>query len=129
MPITLSEIWTVAGILIILNIGALTWRVSQTAHLPERGPIPWLLPADTISLIAIAVTFLGAFVGPLVGIKNLTIPKVALGISIILSGGYPVALVIHYALYPGGPRAARQERIAVGLIFLVALLFLVLSLW
>ncbi len=129
MAIELSEIWTVAAILIALQIGAVTWRVFRAITLLERGPRGWLLPADIMALIAMVVAFVGVFVVPSVGIENLTIPKVALGISIILSVGYPFALVVHYAVTPGGLGAARQAMIAVVVIFLVAFLFLLLSLW
>lgn len=129
MAIELSELWTVTAILIGLQIGAMTWRAFRAINFLERGPIGGLLPADIMALIAMAVAVLGVFVVPLAGIENLKIPKVALGISIILSVGYPFALVVHYALHPGGPGAARQAMIAVVVPFLVALLLLLLSLF
>lgn len=129
MAIELSELRTVAAILIGLQIGAVTWRAFRAINFLERGPIGGLLPADIMALIAMAVVFLGVFVVPLTGSENLKIPKVALGMSVILSAGYPVALIVHYALHPGGPGAARQAMMAVVVPFLVALLILLLSLW
>lgn len=129
MTIELSEIRTIAAILIALQLGAVSWRVFRAITLFERGRRGWLLPADVMALIAMGVAFVGVFVVPSIGIGNLTIPKVAVGISIILSVGYPFALVTHYAVTPGGLGAARQGMIAVVATCLVAFLFLLLWLW
>ena len=123
----------VAGILIGLQIAAFTWRVSREIDVAERGDINWLPPADIMNLFAMVVAFLGIFVLPLTGMKNPKIPQLSLGLSIILFAGYPFALAGHYDLYTKGPRsyayATRQEKLAVLLTIILALIFLGLFVW
>ncbi len=113
MEIELSDIWITAIFLIGLQIAAFTWRVSREIAVAERGDINWLPPADIMNLIAMVVAFLGVFALPIGGIENPNVPRLALGLSIILFAGYPFALAGHYDLYTKGPRsddyATKQE--------------------
>lgn len=131
MEIELSDIWTVAGFLIGLQIAAFTWRVSREIALAERKEINWLPPADIMNLISLLITFLGVFALPIAGVENTYLPRLALGLSIILFAGYPFALAGHYDLYTKGRRSydyvTRQEKLAILVTIIAAFMFLVFS--
>lgn len=133
MEISLSDIWITAGFLIALQIVAFTWRVSREIAVDERGDISWLPPADIMNLVAMVFAFFGVFVPAIAGIGGPQIPRLALGLSIILFAGYPFALAGHYDLYKKGRRsmayATRQEKIAVSVTGIVAVAFLAFSIW
>ena len=132
MEIKLSDIWTVAGVLIALQISAFAWRVSREITVSESGDVNWLPLADIMNLCAMVVAFLGVFVLPLAGIRNSIIPRLALGLAIILFAGYPFALAGHYDLYTRGPRsykfATKQEIISILVTIVAAIMFLIFSL-
>lgn len=119
--------------LIALQIGAFTWRINREIKESEKGGINWLPWADIINLLAIVIAFLGVFILPILGLKSLKIPKIALGLSIILFTGYPFALSGHYELYKKGRRSMEyfptQERIAILITLAVAFLFAALSIY
>lgn len=133
MEIELSDIWITAIFLIGLQIAAFTWRVSREIAVAERGDINWLPPADIMNLIAMVVAFLGVFALQIGGIENPNVPRLALGLSIILFAGYPFALAGHYDPYTKGPRsydyATKQEITAVLVTIVAAIMFLCLSIW
>lgn len=131
MEIELSDIWTVAGFLIALQTAAFTWRVSREITIADRNDINWLPPADIMNLISMLVTFIGVFALPISGIENPNIPRLALGLSIILFAGYPFALAGHYDLYTKGRRkpayVTQQEKLAILVTIIAAFMFLVFS--
>ncbi len=134
MEITLSAIWAAAGFLIGLQIAAFTWRVSREIDVAKKGDYNWFPPADIMNLFAMIVALGGVFVLPIAGFENHELPRLALGLSIILFAGYPFALAGHYDLYTkGGKRSyaycTHQEKIAVLITFIFAIMFLSLWLW
>ena len=128
MEIQLSTIWAAGAFLITLQLGAFTWRISREISVAEKQDINWLPLADIINLIAIVTAFVGIYIFPISGIKNIRIPQVMLGLSIILFAGYPFILAGHYELFRKGKRsyvyAPRQEIIAVSITILAATIFL-----
>lgn len=132
MDIKLEHIWTASAFLIALQIGAFTWRINREIKIGEKGGINWMPWADIINLLAVVVALLGVFILPLTGLKSFKIPKIALGLSIILFTGYPFALAGHYELFTKGKRSMKyfpkQEGIAIIITLAAAILFLILSL-
>jgi hypothetical protein len=128
MDLRLSDIWTVAIILIGFQLAAFTWRVSREIAVAERGDINWLPPADIMNLVSMVLAIGGVFVLPIMGTKDPYVPRLAFVLSIALFAGYPFALAGHYDLYTKGPRsyayATRQEKIAVSITVIAAVVLL-----
>jgi len=133
MHIDLSAIWSAAGFLIILQVGAFAWRVGREITVGEKGEINWLPPADILNMVSMLIAFLGVFIFPLAGLDDENIPKISLGISIVLFAGYPFALAGHYELYTKGKRkyryTNRQEIIPIIVAEHIALAYLVISIF
>jgi hypothetical protein len=131
MDIKIEHIWTASGFLIALQIGAFTWRINREIKISEKKDINWLPWADIINLLSLLTAFLGVFVLPLLGLESSKIPRIALGLSIILFAGYPFALAGHYELFTKGGRSMvyfpGQEKVAVFITLGTAILFLLLS--
>jgi hypothetical protein len=132
MDIKIEHIWTASAFLIVLQIGAFTWRINREIKIGEKGGINWMPWADIINLLAVVIALLGVFILPLSGLKSFNIPKIALGLSIILFTGYPFVLAGHYELFTKGKRTMKyfpkQERIAIIITLAAAILFLVFTL-
>lgn len=135
MEITLSDIWGAAGFLIGLQIAAFAWRVSRELNMAEKREVIWLPLADIMNLFAMLVAFLGVFALPLAGIENPDLPRLSLGLSIVLFAGYPFALAGHYNLYTKGKirsnasYCTKQETIVVMVTIVLAIMFLSLWFW
>jgi hypothetical protein len=134
MEITLSDIWGAAGFLIGLQIAAFAWRVSRELNMADKEDIIWLPLADMMNLFAMVVAFLGVFALPLAGIENSELPRISLGLSIVLFAGYPFALAGHYNLYTKGKRekadyCTKQEKTVVFITIVFAMMFLSLWFW
>jgi hypothetical protein len=129
MEIRLSELWTVAVVLLGFQVGAFSWRLSREIAVARSGDIVWFPPADFVNLLAILCNCIGVFVLPLAGVNNANSVGVALGVSVLLFAGYPFALAGHYDLFTPGHRSmlycTRQEGVAIALIALAVLAFLV----
>lgn len=134
MEISLSDIWGATGFLIGLQIAAFAWRVSRELNMAEKEEIIWLPLADMMNLFAMVVAFLGVFALPLAGIENSELPRISLGLSIVLFAGYPFALAGHYNLYTKGKRekadyCTKQEKTVVLITIVFAMTFLSLWFW
>jgi len=130
----LSEIWSAAGFLIGLQLGAFSWRLSREISMAERGEVTWLPLAEVLNLAALVVAVLGVFLLPIAGYASLRVPRVFLGVSLILFAGHAFALAGHYELFtrerPRGPRSwlPRQELVIVGLTVIAVVTFVGIAL-
>jgi hypothetical protein len=132
--VRLSDIWSAAGFLIALELGAFSWRLSREINMSERGEPTWLPVAEFLNLAAMVVAVVGVFILPIAGFRSSRLPRVLLGVSLVLFVGHAFALAGHYELFTPGPRsrpapyATLQEWIAVGASILLAMLFVAVAL-
>jgi hypothetical protein len=130
----LSTIWSAAGFLVGLQLGAFSWRVTREIAMEQRGEVTWLPLAEMLNLAAIVVVVVGVFLLPIGGYGSLHVPRICLGVSLILFVGHAFALVGHYELFTRGrsreprPWLPRQELLAVGLTGFAVLIFVGLAL-
>jgi hypothetical protein len=129
----ISSFRKIAALAICVESAILAWRTfgKQKRRAILRDSVRALAPADKLIVAALLVTVLGVYVLPEVeiGLSAFDIARVALGFAILLSVGYPFALAGHYEWYvPRSWRSnrplPRQEKIAIALILMVALLYL-----
>jgi len=127
--VRLSEIWSAAGFLIGLQLAAFSWRMSREISMAERGEVTWLPLAEVLNLVALVVAVIGVFLLPIAGYASLRVPRICLGVSLILFAGHALALAGHYDLLtkarPRGPRPwlPRQELVIVGITVLSIVAF------
>ncbi len=73
----LSEIWSAAGFLIALQLGAFSWRLSREISMAERGEVTWLPLAEALNLAALLVAVIGVFLLPIAGYVSLRLLSVS----------------------------------------------------
>jgi hypothetical protein len=132
--VPLSEIWSAAGFLIALQLGAFSWRLSREISMAESGGVTWLPLAEVLNLAALLVAVVGVFLLPIAGYASLRLPRLLLGVSLILFVGHALALVGHYELFSRGrrvgprPWAPRQEKVVAVITICAVAVFLVVAL-
>ncbi len=99
MNIELADIWTAAGVLIGFQVTSFIWRISREVEVGKQGDLTWLPPADILNLISMAVTMVGVFVLPILGLADLSFIRFSFGLAVLLFVGYPFALAGHYDMY------------------------------
>lgn len=131
MGIELSHLWTVAGVLIGLQLAAFARRIEREVTVGDRADVTWLPPADLLNLTAMLVALVGVFVLPIAGLAPPNLPAAALGLSILLFAGYPFALAGHYDLFTRTRRRPRyvtpQETIVIVITVILCAAYLVWS--
>ncbi|MGW1716020.1 hypothetical protein [Streptomyces sp. NPDC002156] len=128
----LGSLWTAAGVVSGFQVTGFALRINREIDVSGKGDITWLPPADILNLLSIAVTMLGVFVAPVLGIGGTTVPVKAFGLSVLLLAGYPFALAGHYDLF--NPRTyrswtycPRQERIVLSVVGVSAITYTALA--
>ena len=97
--ITLTQLWTAAGVLTGFQFAALSWRIRRETEMEAEGEITWLTMADLVAGLSFLVLVLGVFVAPILGIiTENTIPNM-FGLALVLFVSYPFILAGHYNLY------------------------------
>jgi hypothetical protein len=106
MDVHLSQLWTLATIVILFQLIAFGWRLSRESE-PAKSNASWLPPADFLNLLSILVSICTVFVLPALGIAVYEAPA-GFALSLILLAGYPFAIAGHYRLFRMG---AAKERV------------------
>ena len=99
---TFSTVWTAAGIVVAFAVNVIVFRIGREAKLRLETGVWWLPRADFVLLLALAVTLIGVFVLPVLGV-GLPFARYALGLAFVLLAGYPFALAGHYEILRGKP--------------------------
>ncbi len=127
MDISLGELWQSASVVLALQATSIGWRINRESQLAEDGKPTWMPVADILNLIALAVSVLGVFVSPVLGVSTVQTAATVFGLVLILMLGHVVALAGHYELFKWGPRSHTylpdQEWYAVVATMLVAGLY------
>src|SRR5207248_1160950 len=110
-----------------------SWRISREVSVGEAGDVTWLPPADIVNLISMAVSVVGVFGLPLLGLVNLNFIKHSFGLAVLLFVGYPFALAGHYDMYNSTTSRSHlyfpfQEKVAVAVISILAAAYVIYTL-
>jgi len=131
MQVQLSELWTVASILLGFQLTAFSWRISREIAVRDEGDVNWLPPADILNYVSMAVVVIGVFVLPILGFADLALTQRLFGLGLLLFLGYPFALAGHYSLFkPGLAKVAYfplQERLVLVIVLLTSAIYVVLA--
>ncbi|HEY7020753.1 MAG TPA: hypothetical protein VH349_06510 [Ktedonobacterales bacterium] len=129
MSVQLSDLWTVAGIILGFQLAAFSWRISRELEMRAKRDITWLPPADILNLVSMAVVVIGVFALPILGLADLTLTQRLFGLGLLLFLGYPFALVGHYRLFKPGHTEATyfslQEKLVLAIILLISIVYLI----
>lgn len=137
---SIEVVWTVAAVVVGLQLAAASWRVQREIAMSERGELVWLPPAEWMNLVALLVIIGGVFVLPVLGVSEAaSLARHSLALGLVLLAGYPFALAGHYGLMNRGtvpsvgapPEhqtwASRQETVAVTVTMLCAALYILVA--
>lgn len=101
--------WTAAGVVSGFVVTAYMFRIKREAEMRSAGRTYWLTPADHVLILSLGVGLVGVFVLPVLG-AGLTVAKYALGWSMLLLAGYPLAAAGHYEILLGHTPEERKRR-------------------
>jgi hypothetical protein len=125
----LKDLITAGGLLLGFQLTSFSWRISQETKTAEKGDIVWLSPADYLNLLAMIITVVGIFIAPILGLIDIQVVQILLGLVALLYLGHALALAGHYELYSRGQRRSfswfpRQEKIVVSIVFVIIVLYI-----
>ncbi|MGW7821853.1 hypothetical protein ACWGLF_27885 [Streptomyces puniciscabiei] len=126
-----GKLWPVAGVLAGLQVTGFSLRINREIAVSGMGDITWLPLADALNLVSLAVTLVGVFIPPILGIGSAAFATKAFGLSVLLLANYPFALAGHYEMY--NPRSVRkmtycprQEKIVLSIAAMAVIVYVVL---
>lgn len=128
----LKDLWTPTGLLLGFQVTLFKWRLEREAEVGDRGDIPWLVPADYVSIIGMLAFVFGAILLPLSGLVSTGFARGAFGLGSLLFVGQALGLAGHYQLF-NRTRVRDfvwfpvQEKMVVGLTFLASFVYMYLS--
>src|SRR4051794_13243701 len=92
--LTFQPVWTAAGVVAGFVVTAYMFRIKREAEMRLEGLSYWLTPSDHVLILSLCVDLIGVFVLPVLG-ASLTVAAYALGWSMLLLAGYPLAAAGH----------------------------------
>lgn len=132
MVLDLGTVWGAAGVLGGFQVAAFTLRINREIQVGSRTDRTWLPIADCLNMLSLAITLIGVFVLPVLGLVGRATAARLFGLATILLLGWAIALAGHYELY--NPTTARsydyfplQERVATGAVVVVAATYIVVA--
>ena len=129
----LKDLWTPAGLLLGFQVTLFKWRLEREAAVGDKGDIPWLVPADYVSLAGMLVFVFGVVLLPLSGLLPINGARWAFGLGVLLFVGQALGLAGHYQLFNRSQKRQfvwfpGQEKIVVTLTIFIALFYTVATL-
>jgi hypothetical protein len=106
--LTFQPVWTAAGVVSGFVVSAYMFRIKREAEMRSERKWYWLTAADHVLILSLGVGLVGVFVLPVLG-AGLSVAKYALGWSMLLLAGYPLAAAGHYEILFGHPPAQRKQ--------------------
>lgn len=126
----LKDLWTPAGLLLGFQVALFKWRLEREAEVGDKGDIPWLVPADYVSLVGMLAFVFGVVLLPLSGLLSITFARWAFGLGVLLFVGQALGLAGHYQLFNRTQKRQFvwfpvQEKIVVALTIVIAISYTV----
>jgi len=95
----LKDLWTPTGVLLGFQVTLFKWRLEREAEVGDKGDIPWLVPADYVSLVGMLTFVFGVVLLPLSGLFSIKFATWAFGLGTLLFVGQALGLAGHYQLF------------------------------
>jgi hypothetical protein len=95
----LKDLWTPTGLLLGFQVTLFKWRLELESEVGDKGDIPWLVPADYLSIVGMLVFVFGTILLPLSGIASSNFARIAFGLGSLLFVGQALGLAGHYQLF------------------------------
>jgi hypothetical protein len=95
----LKDLWTPTGLLLGFQVTLFKWRLERESEVGDKGDIPWLVPADYLSIVGMLVFVFGTILLPLSGIASSNFARIAFGLGSLLFVGQALGLAGHYQLF------------------------------
>jgi len=95
----LKDLWTPTGLLLGFQVTLFKWRLEREAEVGDKGDIPWLVPADYVSIVGMLAFVFGVVLLPLSGVVSTHFARGAFGLGSLLFVGQALGLAGHYQLF------------------------------
>ena len=95
----LKDLWTPTGLLLGFQVTLFKWRLEREAEVGDKGDIPWLVPADYVSILGMLTFVFGAVLLPLSGLVSTGFARSSFGLGALLFVGQALGLAGHYQLF------------------------------
>ena len=128
----LKDLWTPTGLLLGFQVTLFKWRLERESEVGDKGDIPWLVPADYVSIVGMLAFVFGTILLPLSGVVSTGFARGAFGLGALLFVGQALGLAGHYQLFNRSKSRKfvwfpTQEKVVVGLTVLASLLYVYMS--
>ena len=128
----LKDLWTPTGLLLGFQVTLFKWRLERESEVGDKGDIPWLVPADYVSIVGMLAFVFGTILLPLSGVVSTGFARGAFGLGTLLFVGQALGLAGHYQLFNRSKGRKfvwfpTQEKVVVGLTVLASLLYVYMS--
>jgi hypothetical protein len=126
----LRELWTPTGLLLGFQVTLFKWRLEREASVGDEGDVPWLVPADYVSMFGMLCFVFGVVLLPVSGLVSIGVARGAFGLGTLLFVGQAFGLAGHYQLYNRSKTRQfvwfpMQEKVALTLTVLISLLYVI----
>lgn len=124
----LRDLWTPTGLLLGFQVTLFKWRLEREAEVGDKDDIPWLVPADYMSIFGMLSFVFGVILLPMSGIVSVSMARGAFGLGALLFVGQALGLAGHYQLFNRSkPRKfvwfPTQEKLVIGFTVLISLIY------
>ncbi|HJW30056.1 MAG TPA: hypothetical protein VJ508_12530 [Saprospiraceae bacterium] len=124
----LLDLWTPTGLLLGFQVTLFKWRLEREAEVGDKGDLPWLVPADYVSIFGMLSFVFGVILLPMSGIVSVSMARGAFGLGALLFVGQALGLAGHYQLFNRSkPKEfvwfPTQEKLVIGLTALISLIY------
>jgi hypothetical protein len=128
----LKDLWTPTGLLLGFQVTLFKWRLEREAEVGDKGDIPWLVPADYVSIIGMLTFVFCVILLPLSGSVSTGFARGAFGLGSLLFVGQALGLAGHYQLFNRTEVRKfvwfpTQEKMVISLTFIASLVYVYLS--
>lgn len=128
----LKDLWTPTGLLLGFQVTLFKWRLERESEVGDKGGIPWLVPADYVSIVGMLFFVFGTILLPLSGVVSIGFARGAFGLGALLFVGQALGLAGHYQLFNRTRGRSfvwfpTQEKLVVGLTVLASILYVYMS--
>ena len=95
----LKDLWTPTGLLLGFQVTLFKWRLEREVEVGDKGDIPWLVPADYVSILGMLTFVFGAVLLPLLCLVSNGLARGSFGLGSLLFVGQALGLAGHYQLF------------------------------
>jgi hypothetical protein len=95
----IKDLWIPTGLLLGFQVTIFKWRLERESKVGDEGDIPWLVPADYISILGMLAFVIGVVLLPIISFASTKTARWAFGMGTLLFIGQMLGLAGHYQLF------------------------------